>query len=889
MSQPLNQQPKFKTIALALSLGTFGILLFSSAPLLAQPSPPTVSPLPSASSTDSEIYNQLQEQLAAARKSTQQGQVEAATAALNQAIALAKSIQSTEIRDQALYATGLAWLELPSGLEQVPAITQAMTYETLGVTDQLRVQLEKALIIALVQSDQVQQAIALIDPLPSGIRDQQGAYLIETLTNAGKLSAALPLAERFIPAESYWRFQANNTIIRAYIAAEQYEAARAFLQAQPFADPLDQVTALGDIALWAGRAGQLETASTVIEDISESRRAAPLVELARAYHYRDQTETATNLLAAATQLPSDPNDSQSGWSTAKLIALAYADLGQPSQAQQILAAAASNPPADDSYFPITLIETYLSIGALDPATSVLASLDNDSSRYDALIRMAEAYTKQGQQAEAVTLLNQIPDRALMPLLEYADPKIELLTQILDNSLETGEFDLAIQIVESLNDPANQVQTWVKIATAYPDNQRTVAIESLEEALRIARTVEREYVVIDRHFSYSKSNADLLKVVAEGYRTLGQTDQAIATIREALTALEAFRSDSPLAIGGVLEGGIDYGAIAQLARDWQQQDFYEKAIGELEKQLAETESIATETALPVTLSTTEQILALVRLTYQPNQPVSDRHQHYLARLTDVRAQTTEPTEQLDLLLRLIPIYHEIDQLSAMEETVQQIIELTAQLPVEVKDGTLSNLAVSIATLLDSETETPSPLIKTIFSQISSPQSQVDGLRLLIVEAAYRNKTALALSYFEDFLSLSEQSLSPSDRDDALVNLNNSFIFRIGDAPTSPPATPAQLTILMRIPAYISDPNLRAFVAIGTAPHLPIAESTSFYATLTETLAQLPNTYNKREMLWQSLNYTINLESFDQAEQLANTLEDGYRQYALGWIETARQQQ
>lgn len=741
-----------------------------------------------------------------------------------------------------------------------------------------------------------------------------GAFILDGTFRGAPLLAqpVLPAASDSspMPADSdseIYRYQDSNSTIRAYIASEQYSAAQAFLQAQPFADPFDQAEALGDVARWAGRAGQLETASAIVDQIVANRRAPALVELAQLHYYRGHPEIALNLLAAATQLPPDPSDAQNAWAAAELIAQAYAEFKQPAQARQVLDKAANAFLEGDTYFPVARIEGYLAIGAIDQATALLNSLGDDGLQYEAMIRIAKAYSNQGRQAEAIALLNQIPDRALMPLIEFADPKIKLLTQILattlDNQPENEAFDLAIQIAKSFGKPADQVLSWVNIATAYPENQRPAAIEALDQALAIARTVERESVVINRHFSYSKSKADLLKAVAEGYRSLGQTDQSIAVIREALSALQAFRSDSPLALGSVREGEIDYGAIAKLAHDWQQTDFYETAISELEKQLTETESSSnpTETELsttepdtteiPGSLSVADQILGLTRLTYEPNQPPSKRHQQYLTRLvnlSDFSEQSIAPTEQLALLTRLVPIYVEIDQPTAAEASVQQIIELTAQLPAEERDRTLTDLAFSVASIAPSDAEPASALVKAILLQLSSPQAQIEGLLWLINEAAANNKTAIALAYFEDFLSLSEQSLSASGRNNALANLNSSFVFRTADAPQFPPATLTQVAILERIPQYISDPNLRAAVAISTAPYLPLTESAPFYTALSETLAQLPNLYAKRELLWQALNHALSLEYFDHAEQLANALDDGYRQYALGWIETTRQQ-
>jgi tetratricopeptide (TPR) repeat protein len=200
---------------------------------------------------------------------------------------------------------------------------------------------------------------------------------------------------------------------------------------------------------------------------------------------------------------------------------------------------------------------------------------------------ATAYTDQGQYEQAIMLASQIPDRALMPLPEYADPKIELLYRIVAETSRQGKFALAEQAAQVITEPADQVNAWIAIAQAYQAAQQLPqATATLDKALAIANTIDIQVEVFQsrpEYFSSARSNADLLVAIAQGYWAAGQREQAIATVQSAIQSIQAFqleqsRSETPPTT--LLEETL-LADIAQLGRDWQVIELQQAAVETIE--------------------------------------------------------------------------------------------------------------------------------------------------------------------------------------------------------------------------------------------------------------------------------------------------------------------
>lgn len=816
------------------------------------------------------ISNQVQAQLQIAQTLSNQGEQAAAIAQLNQATALVMPMPAGEDRDRLLSSIGLRLVDL-NALDQAEAVAQSMTYETLGPAELFRVELEKSIVKSYIQANQTPQATQFIQSLKPEMRDQYWLTAIETLAQQEDVSEATRLLGQ-IADPSYSRYPAINAIVQAHIGTEQFVAGQAFLAQQSFADPLDQAAGFSELALWAGRANKMEEALAIAQQIPSANRATTLLTLTELYQARGQSEAATALLAEAAALPHSADDAWATFETASKIAARYVSLGQPDKALQVLNAAhqsAPNPP-DSPYPDADWIGAFAKIGAFDRASQLLANAPEGSGP-EGRFRIATAYTDQHQYQQAITLLSQIPDGVLFPLPEYPDPKVELLTRILNEAIQQDQFAVAQRAALVMQNPVDQVRALMAIATAHQNQQRSdLAIAALDQSLTVANTIEQHGFYADRHSYYQMSNADLLTAIAAGYWATGQQEKAIATAQSALQSEKAFKSEASSAWYQI----NSLNAIVKLAREWQQPDLLRAAVAEAEAQIG---PVPAQTDSPDAL--VEQLTGLINLAYNPGQPLSESVTRNLTLLETLRTQATEPNQQLSMLHNLVYVYGLTEQPPLIRSSVEQALPLIAPLPADLRDGNYTRLALAIA-------DDPEGLSQ-VLPLLSSPHKQVEVLLQLAQQFAAKDKSTQAIERFEQAVALAEAALSESDLDALMLGFSNSYtFFNTGSYKTLSPRTAAEIRIMSRLPQSISNSRLRAISWISFAPNLPPTEAQIAYTELSSTLATIPNDYAKRSLLWESLNQALAYQDFEQATQLANALDGEYRQSALGFVEIAR---
>ncbi len=856
-----------------------------------QPESSEVVPQPSTPAMS--VFDQVQAMLQAAQALINKGNSADALVQLDQATMQAKTLlPAGESRDRLLSAIGLQLLEIKA-LDQAQAIAQAMTYETLGAVDLFRVELEKSLVRVYIQAQQTPQAVQLIQALKPEMRDQYWVIAIETLAQQGEASEATALLKNIVD-QTYFRYVAINAITRAHISAEQFAQAQTFLAQQPYADPLDKASGLNEVALWAARANRMEEAVAIAQQIPETNRAATLISLAELCQAREQTECAVNLLATAAALPYPADDWWSWFETTRKIAVAYADWGYPDAAENALNAAEQKFPTlpDNPYPAAEWIGAFAKIGAFDRASALLAQLP-EAERHESQFRIATAYTDQAQYEQAITFASKIPDRVLFPLPEYPDPKVELLNRILNETVQQEKFAIAQRAALVLQDPVDRVQALRAIATAYQSKQRSqLATETLDQALAVANTIAKHSFLVDRHSSYEVSNADLLTAIAEGYWAAGQQEKAIATLTSALQSEKAFQSDlqSPWSRFNQIK------KIAQLAYEWKQPDLRQAAVAEGEAQV--TTIIENPETPPEAI--VEQITGLIALSYEPGVAPSETLNRHFARLETLREQAASPEQQLAILYNLVYLYNLTDQPQQVRASIEQALPLIAPLSADLRDGHYTRFALAIAS------EDPAG-VSQLVSLLSSDQKRVEVLLEITKQFAAKDQSTQAIDSFEQAVALAQTSLSASSFESVMVALANSYtFFNTGGyySNSGPQRTPTEKVLMSRVPQHISDPLLRARVWISFAPtedELAYAgyqgdrrvygnEQTLqevFYAGLTSALAEIPNNYARRNLLWEGINEAIAAQKFAHATQLANALDGEYRQSALGLVEMARQ--
>lgn len=804
------------------------------------------------------IQNQVQDLLQSAR--VENGLTEAVLSQLNQAAELAQTISDVTTRDRLLQGIGLMFVELDA-LVEARAITQAMNYETYGERGGVRPNLEQAIIKAYIQLGQTPQALSIAENAPPNVRDRYWVEAIDALVDQNLPVEAAALLDRIADNSGfdvYYRRQAISRINQVYIGAEQFETAQTFLQQQALKQAGDEVSGLRATALWAGRAGRLETARVIANQIPENYRAGALIELAQLYQYQSQPEQAKSLLDEAQQLLSDTNkDWRRSFEMATSLAEAYAELGEAEAARKVLMAAEqAGAVPTDGYPTSDWVGAFARIGAFDRAMQLVDST-SAAQRHKNRLSLATVYTDRGDYDQAITTLNQIPDRALLP---YRKRKQKLFERIVEETLKQEKVSIAKRAVQLIENTADSVSAWLKIASFYREKQQP------QDAIEI----------LDRLAKDEALTTVSLTAIAEEYWAVGQREQAIKMAEAAIAAIPSFQLDSKVP----LYDNTYLGAIAKLGRNWQAPELQAAAVREME---ARIEAAASDELPLLGINSSYQLVSLVELAYNPNQAPSELFNRNLARL-ETTFEQAPANYRLSVLDSMASLYSAINRPDEARAAIEEMLPLTALLPDEnQRSHYYSRLASTTIQNADLEDQLE------ILPRLSIAQ-RLDVLTGVVQQAASEDDTARTMQYFDQLIQLSRRSQSQSDLDNLLLNLaytyeNHSYTDGLYSPPL--PRTSAAVALLMRLSQHISDPYQQVGLwTILIRLDLPPAETASTYEALYATLKEIPNGYRKREILWFSLEHSLNDRDFERATQMAYQLEEGYCRTALGWIETVR---
>ena len=813
----------------------------------------------------SEAQRQVQDLLQSARGEDQSRKM--ALLQLSRASELAQTISGLGIRDRLLRDIGLEFVEL-NALAEAEVIAQKISYGAYGYVDGSRPELERAIIKAYIQSGQMDQALSIAENTPPDRRNKYWMAVIDALIDQNLPVEAAALLDRFIGnsnLDDSYRQQAISQINQVYLGAEQFEQSQAFLQARALKHPGDEVSALRVTALWAGRAGQLETALAVVRQIPANERARTFIDLARLYHYQGQQAQAKSLLDEVRQLP--PADITQSWQKRSAfdmaidLAAGYADVGLTETARAVLTDAerdfAPLGSSYPSYRAYELVEVFARTGLFDRAIQLVDSAPS-SQRYAARLRLAKVYTDRGDYDLAITTLSRIPDSALSPYLERRQ---KLFERIVKETLKQKNVTLAKRAAQLIADPADSISVWLKISAFY----------------RVQQQPQAAIEILDRLADNESSTAVSLVAIAEEYWAVGQREQAIETAELAIAAIPIFQPDAnaPFYDSNYL------GVIAKLGRNWQAPELQAAAVREMEARLEAADS--DEYSL-LSLFSSYRLTELVGLAYNPNQAPSELFNRNLARL-EIIFEQAPADDRLTVLARMVSLYSNINRPDEARAAIEEMLPLIAALPDEsqrISDyKRLAGITIQTADLEDQ---------LKILPRLSMGQ-RLEVLTDVIQQVASEDDAARTMQYFDQLIQLSEQSQSQSDLNGLLLYLaykyENNRDPNGGYAPPLP-LTSAAIALLMRLPQHISDPyqQIGAWSIINRLD-LPPAEADKAYEALHAKIKEIPDSYGKREMLWSELENLLNARDFERATRMAYELEDAYCRTALGWIETVRQ--
>ncbi|PZO11858.1 MAG: hypothetical protein DCF25_18615 [Leptolyngbya foveolarum] len=378
---------------------------------------------------------------------------------------------------------------------------------------------------------------------------------------------------------------------------------------------------LAELSLWAGRANQMEEAEAIAQQLPANERTNTLLQLAKLYQGRDQSESAANLIDEAAALPrvnqqsddGEPDAWRTNFTNLSNIALAYASIDKSDAARQLLDAARQDDPAPaEGSSVVEWVGIYARIGDFNQAAQLLSSLTGYELS-DAQLRLATAYAEKAQYEPALTLFSQIRDSLSIP--GHFDLGMDFLQSIVKDATKQNQFEVAQRAAMMMSDPNDRVLAEVAIAAAYQSQQRSQeAVNVLDQALVIANTVEQYQLTLTQNDIYQLSNAGLLTPIAEGYWAAGQQDKAIATAQSAIQSVQAFNSN-PQSRSFTLDS---IKKVAQLGQDWQQPNLRRAAV------LVEVEQLtaAIEENAPIPWATA-QISRLIALANESILPTAQK--------------------------------------------------------------------------------------------------------------------------------------------------------------------------------------------------------------------------------------------------------------------------
>ncbi len=217
---------------------------------------------------------------------------------------------------------------------------------------------------------------------------------------------------------------AQSAILAAYVQRHEYESALGFVQGIPNTDNQDSIArSLAEAAWRSGRYDIALESSQVITNLS--LKVTTLINLAQALVAVGQQEKAASIVFQAFEL-----------------------------SQQ-----------SDELLLFDWVKDFLSTGQETQVNAILNSLTEGNDNQLAYNRflVTNAYLSQGRYREAFKYAQRIPDRVLLPLAEYKDPKVELFESIIQQALEAGHYDFAQEVALTLTNQEDQVATLQIIA------------------------------------------------------------------------------------------------------------------------------------------------------------------------------------------------------------------------------------------------------------------------------------------------------------------------------------------------------------------------------------------------------------------------------------------
>lgn len=779
---------------------------------------------------------------------------------LTQAFELAKTIPEKDTRNPILVKIIAEYGAIAAYPEAIAALSTLSYDEPLPDNQGYSVRMQGEVLItqAYVKAQQYEQALQFARNLQlDAAKERALLEIVIGYARQGRFEDAIALRQT-LPADSYQRYLAESAILEEYIQRRQYAQALAFVQT--IANTENRDSSVRSLAEAAWQSGRYDIALQATEKITNLSLQVPIL---------------------------------------KSLAQAHLAVGQKQQAATIISQAFELSKKTDEFMVANWVADFLATGQEERVKAIINGMTgNEYEMASNRSLIARAYLDTGRYTEAFEFAKLIPDRILLPLAEYPDPKVELFNSIIDQSLKARQYNFAQKVVSTLTNKDDQVKALQKIAQHYAETgQKQQATLVLNQALIIAKTIESISVVPERSLSWIEPNASILIPIAEDYLELGQKQQAMETLAAATESAQQFETqyafDIPvwtrsrtlhriasvyLKLGEPQKASELLALASQEVQTLKENDYIIKDLLGIAKTYVELGNIqsgteALEKALPL-LDTVELKLERMSLLIQIAKVFStmgkqERGMEILKTALPLIETVEKEQEQVPLLIQAIGAYIQTGQTTVASQLIRRALPMIQRLEQDYeRTRKLDELAIAC-----SQMDAPTLALEVV----QNVPKQVDKAQMLfaiVQQYAARNKTAIASEVLTQALTAANSIKDETQRNYLLTNtvVNLAQVYQY---PHDFEAEIWQYNLAVPIAKALPGSETKAQILMQIAlKYLKKGEAKLSQKTLADAL-EVVNKIDKslqwQTKVWETIKVGLDSEAYDFVLQLANLIE------------------
>jgi thioredoxin-like negative regulator of GroEL len=777
------------------------------------------------SQNPSNQIEQVWQLVKASRQNANSGQPKQAIEQLSQAEKIVRQMANSPAKDQLLARIAIDYATLGQ-YDAAIAITQVMEYRSYAeeyCCIPFRTEAEIGIAQAYTRQKQYEKATQFAQTIKSdGTRHEVIVAITSELAIQGRFQEAIALTKQITKDEGQ-KVRAQAAILKGYIYQGQFEQGLALTKAFNVNERVSAQVSLAQAAL---KAGQFEPAQRIAAQISA--------------------------VDAKLQVMSD-------------TALAYASVGQPEPALALLNQAYQLAQTQKTEQSSSWASYFAQVGAYDRALKIANSLKPEYDRLSARISIARAYSEAGQFTKALEIAKTVPDGELQPFSDIPDPKVEVIQNIVQRSLQAGKPDLAIQAARSLKSGKSQVRVLRTIAQRYAaQGQTDKALTVLAQAAEVAKAEKSVVVVLDRMTNYSESNARLLLDLARDYVDLKQTDRAIALLDIAAQSAKTFDyTTNSFASGSLSAAPLQVKALTEIALAYAELKRSQPAENLLDE--------AAKIAKTVDAGSKVEILVDLAMGYA-RVGRTDTVQQLLA-----EARQLSPQSTFWLPSRIAEVYAAAGLTQTAAEVATQFLQQPPSPQETQSDARIGRFAIALAAA-----ESPEIALQFV-EKVQGQEQKINLLTNIVAKYLDDDRQQQADLVLDKLQQEIGRIANPVQRD---IILERSLAINSIPAPKTRAGMSRRYNLQVQLSNLMQNPTAKttslAGLALSYANLSELSRSQEVLASALQAAQSIADPDERRQFLLQTFDGMMRSGYYTLAEQIANRLDASYRITALRQI-------